>query len=107
MTNEEMTAMEDEVSKLAHELQAEVEKICEKLESDDPLVVKLRKAAAKASRSIDAARELRIDYPAPSRNRRQPDPIYNWEKLPMYEWNNEFARVIGRLLAVLPKRHYI
>ena len=107
MIEEDMTEMENEVSKLAHELQAEVEKICAKLDADDPLVVKLRNAAANTSRGIDEARELRIDYPPPGRSRRQLDPIYSWEKLPMYDWINEFARIIGRLLAVLPKRHYI
>ena len=37
----------------------------------------------------------------------QPEPIYAWEKRPEYAWNNEFARMIGRLLAMLPERCHI
>jgi hypothetical protein len=32
------------------------------------------------------------------------EPLYEWEKLPVYAWNNELARVIGHLLASMPKR---
>ena len=37
----------------------------------------------------------------------QPEPIYAWERRSEYAWNNEFARNIGRLLAMLPKRYHI
>jgi hypothetical protein len=109
MTNEELLAQEAEVSRLAHQLVAEVEKICQELDPDDPEVMKLRATAAAVPRNIDAARELRDDDdPSLDRIRNAcKEAIYSWELLPVYEWTNEFARVIGRLLAVLPKRHYI
>jgi hypothetical protein len=37
----------------------------------------------------------------------QPEPIYSWERRPEYAWNNEFARIIGRLLTILPRRYHI
>jgi hypothetical protein len=108
MTNEEFAAKEAEVSRLAHQLVAEVEKICQQLDPADPEVVKLRATAAAVPRYIDAARELSDDEPSLGHKRKGHDePIYSWETLPVYGWTNEFARVIGRLLAVLPKRHYI
>lgn len=33
--------------------------------------------------------------------------VYEWEKLPVYAWVNQFARMIGRLFAKLPAQHHI
>jgi hypothetical protein len=111
MTNEELRAQEAEVSRLAHELVAEVERVCQQLDPSDPEVIKLRANADAVVRNIEAARDLGDDddderYLDRIRNSHK-EVIYSWEMLPVYEWTNEFARVIGRLLAILPKRHYI
>ena len=31
--------------------------------------------------------------------------VYEWEKLPVYAWVNQFGRMIGRLFARLPAQH--
>src|SRR5688572_19112308 len=33
--------------------------------------------------------------------------VYQWEKLLVYAWVNQFARMIGRLFARLPAQHHI
>lgn len=108
MTDEEMREMEEELSRTAHALQAEVEMLCKDLDHEDPDVKKLLNAVANVSLNIDAARELGQPDPILEKMRaRHGDPKYTWENLPVYAWNNEFARVIGRLMAVLPKRLHV
>ena len=105
MTDKEMLANEAELARLAHELESEVATLCKDLDHEDPDVKNLLSAVASVSRNIDAARELSEPDPILEKMRtRQGEPIYTWEHLPVYAWNNELARVIGRMLAVLPKR---
>lgn len=33
--------------------------------------------------------------------------IYSWERLPIYEFTNQFARLLGRLLVSLPTRFHV
>lgn len=103
-----MNAKEAEVARLARELEAEVETLCKDLDPDDPEVKKLRAEVASITRNIDAARELSGRDPILEKMRaRLGPPIYDWEKLPVYTSNNELARVIGRMLATLPKRSHV
>lgn len=108
MSGQDTLTMEAEVARLARELEAEIETLCKDLDPDDPEVKKLRADVANISRNIEAARELSNDDPILEKMRaRQRDPIYSWEHLPVYAWNNELARVIGKMLATLPKRSHV
>jgi hypothetical protein len=108
MTDQEMMAMEEDLSQRAQELEAEVERLCKDLSPDDPDVMKLRNAVANMTKNIEAARNVGVDYSIGDKLRgRRPEPVYDWERLPVFAWNNEFAREIGKMLTALHKRHHI
>lgn len=116
LTDDEAAFMEEEVLKLAKALTDEVANLTRDLDPDDPVVAKLRESPRTIIENIEAAIELREEDDSHERTRIRwlerakaaaEDPIYDWEKLPVYAWNNQFARVIGMLLAVMPKRLHI
>jgi hypothetical protein len=101
---------EDDVAKVAQELQDEVARITQHLDPNDPDVVALRARAADIIHNIELALAADAEQRAfddASIARQKAAAVYAWEKLPVYEWNNRFARVIGRLLSQVPKRHLI
>ncbi|MGQ0562644.1 MAG: hypothetical protein ACT443_12315 [Gemmatimonadota bacterium] len=112
LTDEEMAVVEQELLSLAQQLGTEISKITRNLDPNDPLIAKLRAAPAKITHNIEQAIECRAEeaeikaYCEKLRPRKG-DVVYSWEKLPVYAWTNELARVIGRLLASLPGRFHI
>ncbi len=107
-----MDADEQHVLELARELQAHVERITKDLDPNDPVVANLRAKPAAVIRHIEQAIECgEADKVCRAYVEKhggtQKDRIYSWEHLPVYAWVNEFARVIGRLLASMHKRYYV
>jgi hypothetical protein len=110
LTNAEMVFVENEVLKLAEQLKTTVAEVTKDLDPNDPDVITLHQKTASIAHNIRLAKSVDEDQRADddaSIARQKADAVYGWEQLPAYEWNNRFARVIGRLLAVLPKRQFI
>ena len=118
LTSEEMAFMEEKLLELTRELGSEIAKITKDLDPNDPDVAKLLAAPGKIRHNIESAIECRAEEAVHEsrRDRRrrmraaakgEPEIVYGWEKLPVYAWINEFARVVGRLLATLPRRLHI
>lgn len=109
LTDEEAAFMEEEVLKLARQLNSEVKQITAHLDPNDPTVATLRAKTENVVRNIELARDADAQHQADddaSIARQKAAAIYEWERLPAYEWNNRFARIVGRLLAQLPKRQF-
>ena len=117
LTDEEMEFLEQKLLSRARELDAEIQKLTKDLDADDPVVAKLRAAPAKITRGVESAIECRVAVAeietsasrdsAHKNENREAEVLYDWEKLPVFAWNNEFARVIGRLLVRLPRRLHV
>jgi hypothetical protein len=117
LTDDEMDFIEQQLLSRARELDAEIQKLTKDLDADDPDVAKLRAAPAKITRGVESAIECRVAAVeietstwrklAHKKDPPEAEVLYDWEKLPVYAWNNEFARVIGRLLMQLPRRLHV
>jgi hypothetical protein len=110
LTNEEAAFLEQEVLKLAHELDGEISKITRDLDPNDPEIARLIAAPRNIKEAIAAATACGEDKRTiwEQKHATKPsDTPFTWEQLPVYARNNEFARVIGRLLVVLPRRLHI
>lgn len=107
LTDEETAFLEQNLLSLTRELGVEIRKLTANLDPADPVVAKLRDAPARITRNVESAIECRAAEKAShadEKKRGKADVVYSWEKLPVYAWNNELARVIGRLLVELPRR---
>ncbi|HUP88328.1 MAG TPA: hypothetical protein VM100_03215 [Longimicrobiales bacterium] len=110
LTSAEMVVVEDEVLKLTEQLKSNVAEITKDLDPNDPDVVALKQHVAKAEHNVKLTKAVDDEQRAAddaSIARQKAEAVYAWEQLPAYEWNNRFARCVGRLLAVLPKRQFI
>ena len=107
LTDEEMAFMEEKLLELTRELGSEIARITKDLDPNDPDVAKLRAGPAKIRHHLESAIECRAEEVVGAAPERDSEIVYTWEKLPVYAWVNEFARVVGRLLATLPRRLHI
>ena len=112
LTREEAEFLERETLSLAEKLRDAVAELTRDLDPDDAVVQELKAHPANVVRNVEQAiecgeqdREARrfIESSEP----RAKEKPYKWEELPIYAWSNEFARVIGRLLASLHKRYHL
>lgn len=109
LTDEKTAFMEEQVLQTAKQLHSKLKELT-KEHADKPEVQKLLMHSKNTVDNIELAigpdpAQLAEDDASIARQRAA--AVYSWEKLPAYEWNNRFARVIGRLLAQLPKRHHV
>jgi hypothetical protein len=110
LTNPDNPGSEEELRNVVQQLKSEVDRVTRDLDPNDPAVVKLRGSTAKMVHNIEMALAVDEEQRAAddaSIARQKAAAIYKWELLPVYEWNNRFARVVGRLLSQVPKRHLI
>ena len=101
-----------DVLRLAKQLHDHIAELTKDLDQNDPAVVAALEHASNTVRNVEAAIECeeedKVLHAYAERHRPAPDErAYSWEKLPMYEWNNELSRVLGRLFASIHKRYYI
>ena len=112
LTDEESDFLEQETLALANQLKDEVEQLTKDMDPDDPVVAHLRAHTANVGlnleQAIECSREEKVVKDYARANAKERGAVdYTWEKLPVYAWNNEFARVIGRLLCTIHKRYHI
>lgn len=110
LTDEEAAFLEQEVLNVARELQGHIDTIAARMDPEDPDATRLKAAAPNIVRNIEKALSVDAEIIASddaAMARQNAAAIYSWEKLPVYEWNSRFGRVVGRLLSQLPKRWYI